>query len=224
MQRILITGTSQGLGLELAKYYLRLGATVVGLSRSESRIDDVSYFHCTADITRDSCIIDLQNFVESLAITRIDILINNAGTGSYGFHLSEVDPKEVLAQVNLHCVGALRIAKSIQKYLNKSMIVNVTSRLGSIRQNERGDFSQREFSYSYRIAKCSQNMLTLCMSNDPELSGNKVISINPGLLKTASGSDDAQFTAIDGAREFVKVLDSANLNGIYHAFGEAACY
>ena len=82
----------------------------------------------------------------------------------------------------------------------------------------------REFSYSYRIGKCAQNMLSLCMANDPELSGATVISINPGLLKTASGSNDANHTAEDGAAAIVKLVDTVQNSGIYHAFEEEAVY
>jgi NAD(P)-dependent dehydrogenase (short-subunit alcohol dehydrogenase family) len=221
---VLITGTSRGLGFELARYYLGLDHIVIGVSRSDSAIDDVSYHHCTIDITEESSVGVIKGFVESLPISRIDILINNAGTGSHGFHLSDVDPQEVLNQINLHCIGALRVVKAAQKHLSNSKIVNVTSRLGSIRQNERGDFSKREFSYSYRIAKCAQNMLSLCMSNDPDLSGTTVISVNPGLLNTAAGSDDVCYTAAEGAVAFAELVGTAREGGIYHAFGEEAVY
>ncbi len=224
MKVVIITGTSKGLGFELARYYLGLGDIVIGISRSRSTIEDVSYYHCRIDITENSSVRVLREFVQSLPISKIDILINNAGTGSHGFHFSEVDPQEILDQVNLHCVGALRVAKAVQEYLSCSKIVNITSRLGSIRQNERGDFSSREFSYSYRIAKCSQNMLSLCMSNDPELTAATVISVNPGQLKTASGSSDASCNAIEGAEAIAKLVSATKNGGIYHAFGEEAVY
>mgnify|MGYP001026524178 FL=1 len=224
MKVALITGTSKGLGYELTKHYLSSGSIVIGISRSASSINDPNYYHCATDITKESSVEKLRVFVKSLSISKIEIVFNNAGVGSHGFHLSEVDPQEVLNQVNLHCVGALRVITAIQGYISNSKIVNITSRLGSIRQNERGDFSMREFSYSYRIGKCAQNMLSLCMANDPELSGATVISINPGLLKTASGSNDANHTAEDGAAAIVKLVDTVQNSGIYHAFEEEAVY
>jgi NAD(P)-dependent dehydrogenase (short-subunit alcohol dehydrogenase family) len=224
MQVVLITGTSRGLGLELAKYYLDMGNTLIGISRSGPPIENSRYHHCCVDVTEESSTEVLRKFIDSLSIGKIDILINNAGTGGYGFHFSEVNPTEILNQVNLHCIGALRVTQAAHRYLDHSKVVNVTSRLGSIRQNERGDFTKREFSYSYRIAKCSQNMLSLCMANDPELAGTTVISLNPGLLRTASGSDDASYTAKEGAVKVAEVVSSAGLSGMYHAFGEEAVY
>lgn len=224
MQVVVITGTSKGLGRELVRHYLDSGATVIGISRSVSPIKDANYHHCTTDIMEESCIGRIHGFIESMSISKVDILINNAGTGSRGFHLSEVDPQEVLNQVNLHCVSALRVTKAVQGFLGKSKVVNVTSRLGSIRQNERGDFSQREFSYGYRIGKCSQNMLSLCMANDAELFETIVISVNPGLLKTASGSDDAIHSAKEGATAIAILVDTIESSGIYHVFGDEAVY
>ena len=208
----------------MSKYYLKKGSLVIGVSRSKPPINNSKYCHCTTDVTLEACIADLEIFLETLAIERIDILINNAGTGSYGNHISDSNPQEVLDQLNLHCVGALRITKAAQVYIENSKIVNVTSRLGSIHQNERGDFVGQEVSYSYRIAKCAQNMLSLCMSNDPELANATVISVNPGLLRTDSGSEDADRSAEEGAMELANLIGAADASGIYHAFRGEACY
>lgn len=67
-------------------------------------------------------------------------------------------------------------------------------------------------------------MLSLSLSNDFELSDNTIISINPGLLQTDSGSNDAKYSAKDGALAFISTVDNANSNGIYHAFGEESLY
>ncbi len=224
MDIVLITGTSKGLGLELAQCYLDLGYCVIGVSRSESKIVAKNYHHFIGDVTDKNIANGLKQYLVSLSIRKIDIVINNAGTGSCGEHLSLVEPDEMLKQLDVHCVGALRILKGVREFLNNSKLVNVTSRLASTAQNIRGDFVGKEFSYSYRVAKSAQNMLSLCLSNDPELFGTKVISLNPGLLLTDSGSSDARHTAKEGAEAFIATVNEANSSGIYHAFGEEALY
>ncbi len=221
---IVITGTSRGLGFALAELYLKQGATVIGVARNEPSIESDEYFHLSKSITDDDFPLILETFLRKLRIQKIDILINNAGVDDSGVHLSKLDPSQVLNLIDIHCVGALRTIKGAHAFLDKTKIVNVTSRLGSIIQTKRGDFSGRNFSYGYRIAKCAQNMLSLCLDGDTELSNNIIISINPGLLLTNLGASDAKFTTQEGAKAFMQVVKDADYSGIYHAFGDEALY
>ena len=73
MKTVLITGTSQGLGLEIANLFLENGYRVVGLSRKEPNIQSANYEHYKVDIT-DYTSVDLA----ISKIKNIDILVNNA--------------------------------------------------------------------------------------------------------------------------------------------------
>ena len=68
--KVLITGTSKGIGLVLAKRYLELGHEVYGLDLLESSISDKKYHHFQVDVSKKK---QLPN------IDDIEILINNAG-------------------------------------------------------------------------------------------------------------------------------------------------
>lgn len=69
--KILITGTSQGIGYAIARRFLDAGHSVMGIDRQEKTIEHSSYTHFQCDV-RDKdklpCIDD------------VEILINNAGT------------------------------------------------------------------------------------------------------------------------------------------------
>ena len=67
--RVLISGTSNGIGLALAKRFLKEGHEVFGLDILPSKIDDEKYHHFIVDISKD----DLSD------IEDINILVNNAG-------------------------------------------------------------------------------------------------------------------------------------------------
>lgn len=69
--RVLITGTSQGIGKAIAEKFLRENHSVIGIDRNESGISHESYTHYVCDIR------DRENLPE---IEDVDILINNAGT------------------------------------------------------------------------------------------------------------------------------------------------
>ncbi len=69
--KVLITGTSQGIGLAVAEYFLKSGHTVIGIDRQDSTIENSSYTHYKCDVR------DRENLPE---IDGVEILINNAGT------------------------------------------------------------------------------------------------------------------------------------------------
>lgn len=72
--KILITGTSRGIGCAIAKKFLECGHTVVGMDILPSAISDSRYLHLQTDIAAD----------ELPEVTDVEILINNAGVQDSG--------------------------------------------------------------------------------------------------------------------------------------------
>ncbi|MBR2064278.1 MAG: SDR family oxidoreductase [Bacteroidales bacterium] len=69
--KVLISGTSQGIGKAIAELFLNKGHMVIGIDRQESAFTDESYAHFICDVR------DYENLPE---IDDVEILINNAGT------------------------------------------------------------------------------------------------------------------------------------------------
>ncbi len=73
--KILITGTSQGIGRATALLFLERGHSVVGLDRRPSSIAHEGYTHHLCDI---------RNYEGLPAVDGVEVLINNAGTQNEG--------------------------------------------------------------------------------------------------------------------------------------------
>ena len=73
--KVLITGTSQGIGKAIAEKFLSCGHDVIGIDRLEPSLTDGSYLHFQCDI---------RDFDSLPDIGDIDVLINNAGTQNEG--------------------------------------------------------------------------------------------------------------------------------------------
>ena len=69
--KILITGTSKGIGLAIAKLFLEKGHYVIGIDRLNSSIDHPNYVHHVCDI---------RNYDKLPEISDVNVLVNNAGT------------------------------------------------------------------------------------------------------------------------------------------------
>ena len=69
--KILITGTSQGIGKAIAGLFLKNGHEVIGIDRVDSSLSAVNYTHIRCDIRDLDKMPDIQD---------VEILINNAGT------------------------------------------------------------------------------------------------------------------------------------------------
>lgn len=81
MANVIITGSSRGIGYELARLFAQNGHKVLALSRNDKPIVELDEDNITAfpfDITKDEDFEKLEKFLEGDWKT-VDILINNAG-------------------------------------------------------------------------------------------------------------------------------------------------
>jgi NAD(P)-dependent dehydrogenase (short-subunit alcohol dehydrogenase family) len=220
MRRVLITGASRGLGQALVACYHARGWQILALVRTEADAAALrqAWPAChaiVADIARADAVAVVGAAVAAAAQGQLDLLINNAGNVAPGLRIDDVVPGDMSALLEVHCMGALRCVQAVLPGLRTTSgakIVNVTSRLGSMGRGATGEFAHLPVSYSYRVAKAAQNMLTLCLGNDPSLQGIAVYGLHPGKVATAIAAPDAVLSprvAADRMADWIEAADTA---------------
>ncbi len=196
MKTILITGISRGLGKELFELFLSKGYLVYGVLRNKFEAEQLKSELpengkiILADLSSDQSIHSIQTVIGQQPI---DLLINNAGIGGQSHLIDEIESEEILELFNIHCLGVFRTVKALKTNLlrsNTPIVLNLNSRLGSITRQSNGTYENITVSYSYRIGKAAQNMLTNCLRAEFK-DDIKFISIHPGKMKTAIAQIDA---------------------------------
>lgn len=205
--KVLITGGNRGLGFELVKVFHENGHVVFPLVRKKEAIEHLiclfpsRCFPILADLASDDSIDRIQEQLKQHTEV-VDLIINNAGIPGKETEILHTTSEELMVLFNIHCLGSIRAVKGSYANLIQSenpRIINISSRLGSLSKMAAKEFPQGQFSYSYRIAKAAQNMLTLCLRQELEGNGIVVTAIHPGKLKTAMGAYDADITSSEGA-------------------------
>ena len=220
---IFITGASRGFGLALVKHFILNQWNVVALVRNKKdamslmKIGQTRCFPVISDVTINNVQISIRESLKTCE--KIDVLINNAGIGGSGAFFAETTADEVLSVLNVHCLGTLRVSQAVLPFMKKDgTIVNISSRFGSTTKVSTGQLDHISCSYSYRIAKAAQNMLTQCMCREFKDSEIKICSIHPGRLKTDSASTDADKTPAEAAELLYGMLESIEHGKFYSLF------
>ena len=107
---ILITGASSGMGYETAKELAQQGNKVYGAARQVEKMVSLKEYGVTPlhlDVTDESsCREAVEEIIDKEG--RIDVLVNNAGYGSYGA-IEDVDLTEAKRQFDVNLLSLIHI-------------------------------------------------------------------------------------------------------------------
>ncbi len=122
----LITGTSRGLGLQLANILLAAGWNVIGLSRS-CNIIHTNYSHYNIDISNSEQLLEV---FKNLKGTKVDLLVNNAALfTNYLFVNTSVN--DIKSIINTNVIGTMMVTHhSIELLVDGSTIIFINSVAG----------------------------------------------------------------------------------------------
>ena len=188
-QVAIVTGCSTGLGVQMAKALANQGANIVAVARRENLIQEVA-----AEIAKEfgvetlavRCVItdtaNVDAMVDSVMqkFGRIDILINNAGTGAVA-PAEDITDEQFGNEMNIDLFGSFRVARAVAK---KAMIpakygriINIASMYGLVGNKIAG-------SAPYHAAKGGVVNMTRALAAEWGKYSITVNSICPGYFYT----------------------------------------
>ncbi|MDO3722880.1 SDR family oxidoreductase [Marinobacter sp. chi1] len=213
---VVITGANRGIGLELARRYAGEGCRVIGVCRSSSdELSEVAEQVIDGvDVTTDA---GIEKLTSALGDEQIDLLINNAGL-LQDDQLGSIDFDSIRTQMEINAYAPLRVVEAlVSRIPSGGKIANITSRMGSIADNDSGG------RYGYRASKAALNAFGKSLAVDLQPKGIAVAQLHPGYVKTRMVNFGGLITPAESALglvERINQLSLENSGSFWHSNGE----
>ena len=216
---ILVTASTRGIGLAIAKKCAEEGAKVYMAARDLERAWDIA-----STLQNAKCVYNdatkpetFSSMVEDVVMDagRVDVLVNNFGTSNPGKDLdfANTDPKIFLDTVNLNLRSVYMASQAAVKHMNKhgGSIINISSVGGIV-----PDISQ----VAYGTSKAAINYLTKLIAVQEAKHQIRCNAVLPGM--TATEAVDKHLSE-DFRNLFMKHIPLSRL-GLPEEIAEAVCY
>ena len=202
---VIITGASRGFGELIAKKFQKENFQVIATMRNIDSSPILKKLE-NVDIKRLDVTVkfDIKNVVDYTVkkYGRIDILINNAGYGAFGF-LEEASDEEIRNQFNVNYFGLIDCIKGVLPQMRKQkdgVIVNISSIAGRF---------GLPFTSLYNSSKFAVEGLTECLHYELSLFGIDIKTVAPGSFRTGfhdsiNFTEDEKKEDLDVVRENLK--------------------
>lgn len=216
MKTAVITGANRGIGLALSQQLAQKGWDIIAVCRSESQeIDAVANMVISGiDVTNPD---HIQQIKQIIGGQQIDLLINNAGLLKDEV-LGDIDYDSLREQFEINTLSPLQVTEALlPNMVQGSKIANITSRMGSIADNDSGG------RYGYRASKAALNAIGKSLAEDLKTKGIAVAQLHPGWVQTRMVNFSGLISADDSAQGLIERIEQLNLSntgGFWHTNGE----
>jgi NAD(P)-dependent dehydrogenase (short-subunit alcohol dehydrogenase family) len=202
--KVVITGTSRGIGLALARRVIEAGHELLAVARQPQQSPALMQLAGQHPDRLKLHAADLRDPQAAASIARaagtrdaVDVLVNNAG-----ILLPGDGPDDFAASFRINSVAPFEVTRALLPLLKASAnprAAHITSKMGSIADNKSGGH------YAYRASKAALNAINRSLSLDhPWLAA---VVIHPGWVKTDMGGEGAPVAPEDSAAGIWRLLE-----------------
>jgi len=216
METVLITGANRGIGLELARQYLKKPVRVIATSRAPESAPALSELKQSYPGTLQILPLEVtdersvQTLVASLRGTTIDVLINNAGvSGGKQQDIRSMDYSWWAHTLAVNAIAPFRVTVALLDNLRpsgKPRIITLSSQLGSMLRTTTSGY------YAYRSSKAAVNKVMQGLAVDLRSENMIVCPVHPGWVQTEMGGANADLSAEESAAGLIKLIDRLELS------------
>ena len=188
-----ITGTSRGFGREWATAALERGDRVAATARNIGSLDDLVEKYGDAILPIELDVTDHDADFAAVALAhaafgRLDVVINNAGYGHFGF-IEEITEGEARAQMETNLFGALWITQAALPFLRAQGSGHI------IQVSSIGGITAFPLVGIYHASKWALEGFTQALAQEVAPFGVKVTLVEPGGFATDWSGDSASHSA-----------------------------
>jgi NAD(P)-dependent dehydrogenase (short-subunit alcohol dehydrogenase family) len=194
--RVIITGTSRGIGLELAQNALHAGHELLAVARQPARSAGLTRLASQFGERVRIVAADLREPAAAGTIAAavpdreaVDVLVNNAG-----ILRQRAGREDFMESFTVNAVAPFELTCALLPLLKKSAqprVVHITSKMGSIADNGSGGY------YAYRASKSALNMINMSLARDH--AWLTTVVVHPGWVQTDMGGAEAPVTPAQSA-------------------------
>jgi len=204
MKRVaLVTGSSRGIGREVARQLAARGDEVIVVGSGDLRVEDEASVERMAErVERE--------------YGRLDVLVNNAAIlVDEGQSILHLDPRDFEQTFRVNVLGAFLMTQRFAPLLRKSghgRVVNVSSGAGQLS-------SMTSYAPAYSTSKAALNAITILFANALRADGVLVNCADPGWVRTDMGGPAAPRSVEEGADTIVWLAtlpDGGPTGGFFH--------
>lgn len=201
---VAITGANRGIGLALTKEYISQGHKVFALCRKKSdELKNLDNCQVVEDIDVTEEMGD--KLQRAFGDEKLDLFINNAGVLNKE-SFEDLDLKSIEKQLIVNSIGPIHMTKEMVPFMKEGSKIGVlTSRMGSIGDNDSGGF------YGYRMSKAAANAGCKSLAIDLRPKNIAVAILHPGYVQTDMTNNNGDIRPEESAKGLYKVMEKANM-------------